>query len=71
MRRFTADKRTDVPFWIRFSEAYGQALDFDEALLSQIPKTGSLVIVANHPINGVEGVALAALISRVRAMSKS
>ena len=31
-----------------------------------IPETGSLVVVANHPFGGIEGVALAALLMKIR-----
>jgi 1-acyl-sn-glycerol-3-phosphate acyltransferase len=65
-RNLFSDQRPDVPFWIRLSEAYEQDILFDEALLAGIPETGPLVIVANHPLNGVEGLAIGALLSRVR-----
>ncbi|PIS09902.1 MAG: hypothetical protein COT73_12165 [Bdellovibrio sp. CG10_big_fil_rev_8_21_14_0_10_47_8] len=64
--RLMSDPRTDVPFWIKLSEAFGQKVSFDPAMLTQIPTTGPLIIVSNHPMNGVEGIALAATISRVR-----
>jgi hypothetical protein len=64
--RLVADTRIDVPFWLKLSEAFGQTNTYDNSILQGIPKTGPLVIVANHPLNGVEGIAIAALISRVR-----
>ena len=64
--RLLSDKRTDVPFWLRLSEAYGQKLEFDEAVFSTLPKTGPILITANHPLNGIEGIAIAAMISKVR-----
>ncbi len=41
-------------------------LDFDKALLSRIPSTGPCVIVANHPFGVPDGIAISALVERVR-----
>ena len=41
-------------------------LDVDVASLARIPATGPLVVVANHPFGGVDGLALDALLRRVR-----
>jgi len=41
-------------------------LDFNEQALEAVPKQGPLVVVANHPFGGIEGVILASLIRRVR-----
>jgi putative hemolysin len=41
-------------------------LDIPESDLGKIPKEGPLVVVANHPYGGVDGVALLALLKRVR-----
>ena len=37
-----------------------------EEWLNRIPKHGPLIIVANHPLGGLEGLAIAELIARVR-----
>lgn len=37
-----------------------------ESDLQRIPKTGSLVVVANHPFGGIEGIILGALLRSVR-----
>lgn len=42
-------------------------LTHSTADLQRIPKTGPLVIVANHPFGGIDGLALAALTHRVRS----
>lgn len=41
-------------------------LDIDEEALASIPTTGPLVVVANHPYGGVEGMILPTVIARVR-----
>ncbi len=41
-------------------------LDYLESDLEKIPKSGPLVVVANHPYGGVDGIALLALLKRVR-----
>ncbi len=64
--RLMADTRADVPFWIKLSEAFRLDIQIDPRALEHIPTTGPLVIVSNHAMNGVEGIALAALVSRVR-----
>ncbi|MBB6431301.1 lysophospholipid acyltransferase family protein [Algisphaera agarilytica] len=41
-------------------------LDLNEETLEAIPKEGPLVVVANHPFGGIEGIILASLLRRVR-----
>ena len=38
----------------------------EEAFLEEIPKTGPVLIVANHPLGGLEGVAIAKVIGKYR-----
>ncbi|MBM7455640.1 putative hemolysin [Oceanisphaera litoralis] len=45
-------------------------LTLHEQELEHIPATGSLVIVANHPIGSLDGLALLKLVSRVRPDTK-
>ncbi len=40
--------------------------DVSEADLASVPDTGPLVVVANHPFGGIEGLILISLLSRVR-----
>lgn len=42
-------------------------IDVDTDLLAQIPASGPVVVVANHPFGAIEGVILAALLRRVRS----
>ncbi len=44
----------------------GVSLTVSDADLARIPKTGPLVFVANHPYGGIDGLALALLMERVR-----
>lgn len=64
--RLMADKRDNVPFWQKLSDAFGLEIRIDPAALANIPTSGPVIIVSNHPMNGVEGIALAAMISKVR-----
>lgn len=66
-RRFRATENDPAPFWIRLSKAFGQSVEVNKEHLKRIPRSGPLLILANHPLNGVEGMAIAALISQVRA----
>ena len=42
------------------------SLDVAAADLARVPASGPLVVVANHPLGGVDGLALHALLRRVR-----
>ena len=47
-------------------ERIGTQYQVDQGSLENVPKQGSVLIVANHPFGGIEGVILASLISKVR-----
>lgn len=55
--RHFADKALDV---------MDMVLGLNEDALANIPKQGPLVVVANHPFGGIEGVILTSLLRRVR-----
>ena len=40
--------------------------EIDEVGLSNIPSQGPIVVVANHPFGGIEGIVLATLLGKVR-----
>ncbi|MFB9216171.1 lysophospholipid acyltransferase family protein [Vibrio sinaloensis] len=44
----------------------GTQYQVDQGSLDSVPSEGSVLIVANHPFGGIEGVILASLISQVR-----
>ncbi|MCC5932709.1 MAG: lysophospholipid acyltransferase family protein [Candidatus Cyclonatronum sp.] len=60
----------DAHFSTKLLEAMNITLEFDEEALERIPKSGKLVIVANHPFGGIEGVILGSLLQQVRPDSK-
>lgn len=41
-------------------------MDYEEGQLSKIPKTGPLIVVANHPFGVVDGAMLCHIVTRVR-----
>ncbi len=44
----------------------GTQYQVEQGSLDDVPKQGPLLIVANHPFGGIEGIVLASLISKVR-----
>lgn len=54
------------PFWPKAIKHMGIRLDTPAAEVARIPKTGPLVVVANHPHGLVDGMIMAELINRVR-----
>ena len=56
----------EIPFCDRVLQAVGVRTDFAEDELLKVPKEGPVVVVANHPFGGIEGVILLSLLRRVR-----
>jgi putative hemolysin len=56
----------DEPFAQKILDAINLQLDVSDEDLDLIPQKGPLLIVANHPYGGIEGLALLALLRRVR-----
>lgn len=54
----------------RVLEVMGVGVVCDARRLEQIPKEGPIVVVANHPFGGVEGLILTALLRKVRPDTK-
>ena len=65
-RSFRAEGGTAEVFWAEMMRRSGIHLDFDRAAMQAIPRTGRLLVVANHPFGLVDGFALCWLISQVR-----
>jgi len=53
--------------WERILRSMNVAYDVSPDDLANIPQRGPLVVVANHPFGGIEGVILAALLHSVRS----
>lgn len=56
----------EIPFCDRALQSVGVRTNFSEEELFNVPKEGSVVVVANHPFGGVEGIILLSLLRRVR-----
>jgi putative hemolysin len=54
-------------FWEEMATRYGLSLDVIRGDLADIPATGPVVVVANHPYGIADGLILSLLLSRVRA----
>ena len=59
--------RRDMGFFRKVVDAMKLRVSYSEERLQQVPKTGPLVVVANHPLHGVDGMAVAHMISQVRS----
>lgn len=58
---------TTVPDFLRFTlKTLGISYHSEGLALEQLPQSGPLLIVANHPLGGVEGVILSELLMQVR-----
>lgn len=70
LRLIRAFERTGVPFgapfWSKAVRQMGIRIDTPDAEIALIPKTGPLVVVANHPHGLVDGMIMGEMISRVR-----
>ena len=55
------------PFWPKALKAMGIRIDTPEEQINRIPKTGPVIIVANHPHGLVDGMIMAEMVCRVRS----
>ena len=53
-------------FWQVMVERYGLSLDVRGGAVSNIPRTGPLILVANHPYGILDGLMMGRILSRVR-----
>ena len=68
-RRIATDGR-DLSFIERALDDLGVRYELPHEELERVPKSGPLIVVANHPFGGVDGLVLAALLDRVRPDAK-
>ncbi|MBO5254824.1 MAG: lysophospholipid acyltransferase family protein [Opitutales bacterium] len=57
-------------FFERAIKAIGISYEIDEQELAKIPQTGSLVVVSNHQLGGLDGIILGAMLNKVRPDTK-
>lgn len=66
----TAQLDPAIPFAQRALSAMDVQLEFNRERLDRVPKTGAVLVVANHPYGGVDGIALDALLKKTRPDTK-
>ncbi len=64
-RRIFEDHR-DVHYFRQVADGFRLTVDPGSGFQSRVPPDGPLVIVANHPLNGIDGMAMAAVLCDVR-----
>jgi hypothetical protein len=64
--RFAKDTRTQVPYFTRFLDAMQVKPHFDETILTTVPKTGPVILYANHPLSGMDVFTISAVLDEVR-----
>jgi putative hemolysin len=63
---YQTELRGSVDFWEAAMRLMRLSLDYDPAKLDALPRTGPLVIVANHPFGLIDGLLIGHLANRVR-----
>jgi putative hemolysin len=63
---YQTELRGTVDFWEAAMRLMRLSIDYDPKKLEALPKTGPLVIVANHPFGLIDGLLIAHLANRVR-----
>ncbi len=61
-----AQDRREVGFFQKVVDAFDLKVEYPKTALKNIPKTGPLLIVANHPLHGVDGMAIAHIVGQAR-----
>lgn len=65
-RAYRARTASGASFWDEAVQLLDIRLDLDRATLANIPRTGPVIVVANHPFGILDGFLLCWLISQVR-----
>ena len=63
-------KKTSGNFFKRAVEAIGVDYEISDADLQKIPRDGPLVVVSNHPLGGLDGIVLGAVLLSIREDTK-
>ncbi|HAV12716.1 MAG TPA: glycerol acyltransferase [Opitutae bacterium] len=64
------DSEHDPEFFMKTLRVMDVQFEVDTESFDRIPKVGPLIVIANHPFGGVDGVVLGALLQSVRADNK-
>ena len=59
--------RPNESFWQAAVRSLDLDVQFDPLALAQIPKSGPVVVVANHPYGVLDGIVVSWLVSKVRS----
>ncbi len=62
--------QTDLAFYDKLLDRMNVSYHISERDLSRIPKEGRIIVVANHPFGGLEGIILASILRSAREDSK-
>ena len=65
-RGYDAEVRQGRDFWDVMAERYGLTLDVIGGSLDNIPKTGPVITIANHPYGILDGLMMGHILSRTR-----
>jgi len=64
------DLENDEAFFMKTLRVMGVHFELENAEFERIPKEGPLIVIANHPFGGVDGVVLGALLKGLRKDAK-
>ena len=64
------DTENDEAFFMKTLRVMGVHFEIDNVDFERIPKEGALIVIANHPYGGVDGVVLGALLKGLRKDAK-
>ncbi|MEP5153914.1 lysophospholipid acyltransferase family protein [Planktotalea sp.] len=63
---YELDVANGLDFWEVMTQRYGLTLDVMSGSLSNIPKTGPVILIANHPYGILDGMMMGLILSRAR-----